>query len=170
MNLLAPVPEPAEVPCILAWAQSHLTTSKGTHFPTLADIYYDTMRISERSRRNRGRFVALTPRTFMLKRLFAQLKPGRSSVETVEAIHKAGITVGIMESLPEALLVPVRDAIARCQPHPPTTWPSELFELVDRSDMNLILTSAKPARPHTAQLLVSGSPHPIHLQYNRFPD
>lgn len=95
----------------------------------------------------------------MLKRLFTQLKPRRSPAETVEAIHKAGITLKVMETLPEALLVPVRDAIARCQPHPPTTWTSELFELVNRSDMNLILTSTKPVRSHTAQILVC--PHYI---------
>lgn len=131
-----------------------MTTSKGIRFPTLADIYYDTMRISERTRRNKDRFAALTPRTYILKRLFTLLKPKRSPVETVEAIHKAGITTKVMETLPEALLVPVRDAISRCQAHPPTTWSSELFELVGRSDMNLVLTAAKPVRSHTTQLLV----------------
>lgn len=149
------MPEPEEVPCVLEWAQSYLTTSKGTKFPTLADIYYDTMRISERSRRNKDRFTALTPRTYIFKRLFTLLKPKRTPAETVEAIHKAGITSKVMESLPEALLVPIRDALSRCQAHPPMTWPSELFELVGRSDMDLILTSAKPVRSHTAQLLVS---------------
>lgn len=142
------------MPCILEWAQSYLTTSQGAHFPTLADVYYDNMRIGERSRRNKDRFAALTPRTYMLKRLFVQLKPRRTPAETVEAIHKAGITLKVMETLPEALLVPVRDAIARCQPRPPTTWGSELYELVNRSDMNLIRTSAKPARSQTAQILV----------------
>ncbi|MBE3047954.1 hypothetical protein IMZ48_36680 [Candidatus Bathyarchaeota archaeon] len=115
------------------------------------------MCISERSRRNKDRFEALTPRTHMFKRLFALLRPRRSPVETVEAIHKAGITGKVMETLPEALLVPVRDAISRCQAHPPTTWSSELFALVNRSDMNLISTSAKPVRSHTTQLLVG--PH-----------
>lgn len=91
----------------------------------------------------------------MLKRLFVQLKPRRSPAETVEAIYKAGITLKVMETLPEALLAPVRDAIARCQPRPPMTWTTELFELVDRSDMNLIRTSGKPARSQTAQILVS---------------
>ena len=117
------------------------------------------MGISERGRRNKDRFAALTPRTYIFKRLFTLLKPKRSPVDTVEAIHKAGITSKVMESLPEALLVPIRDAISQCQAHPPTTWPSELFELVGRSDMNLILTSRKPVRSHAAQLLVFPPSH-----------
>ncbi|CAI4215559.1 unnamed protein product [Parascedosporium putredinis] len=80
------------------------------------------------------------------------LDPSLAS-ETVEAIHRAGITTKVIESLPESLLVPIRDAISRCQPHPPNTWPAELLDLVNRSDMNLVMASTKRLRPYMTQLL-----------------
>lgn len=65
--------------------------------------------------------------------------------ETVEAMHTCKFTRYVLETLPEALAVPMQDFVTLCQPHPPQTWSGNLLELVKRSDISTILSNGAPA-------------------------
>ncbi|KAI0517777.1 hypothetical protein F5B22DRAFT_602350 [Xylaria bambusicola] len=90
----------------------------------------------------------------MFDNLFRRLETHRESpARFVEAMHQSGITNLVLESLPEAILVPLRDAIAQCQPNPPPGWSRGMLELVDRADVNSILLSSTGYRNHSTNVL-----------------
>ncbi|KAK5625630.1 hypothetical protein RRF57_001346 [Xylaria bambusicola] len=96
------------------------------------------------------------PRIKMFDDLFRWLETHRHSpTRFVEAMHQSGITSLILESLPEAMLVPLRDAIAQCQPNPPPGWSTGMLELVDRADVDSILLSSTSHHNHSTNVLVS---------------
>jgi len=80
----------------------------------------------------------------MFERLFASLKTATHRLEAVAAIHHCGFTPQILETLPEAILTPLRDIISTCQPNPPPSWPKELLALVGRTDVSSVLQPTKP--------------------------
>ena len=47
-----------------------------------------------------------------------------------------GIGPNMLETLPEAIAAPFKEAIARCEREPPTAWPSHLLRLVGRDDID----------------------------------
>ncbi|KAK7935849.1 Negative regulator of mitosis [Apiospora marii] len=96
------------------------------------------------------------PRTKVFDRLFHHLKlKGDSPMGFVEAMHDSDITHTLLESLPEAVLVPLQDAIAQCQARPPPGWSKELLALVDRSDVGSVLTITDQQRLNSANLVAS---------------
>ncbi|KAI2603574.1 uncharacterized protein GGS25DRAFT_99221 [Hypoxylon fragiforme] len=98
----------------------------------------------------------IVPRTRMFEDLFKALSlRSRSPVDFVEAMYQSGITSLILESLPEYVLVPLQDAIAQCQPSPPTRWPKGLLELVKRDDMDSVLTRSNTLRVRSSNVLAS---------------
>ncbi|KAI1854967.1 hypothetical protein JX266_001085 [Neoarthrinium moseri] len=96
------------------------------------------------------------PRIKMFGRLFECLrtKP-KSPVDFVEAMYESGITPVTLESLPEAILVPLQDAISQCQARPPPAWPSSLLQLVDRSDVDSVLSPADESHLRSSNLAMS---------------
>lgn len=90
------------------------------------------------------------PRTFMLKTFFSSLTPTTNHVEVVELMNRCGFTVDILETLPEAVLTPLKDAISMCQARPPTAWPKELLSLVHRSDIATMLKRLRPLQVSAA--------------------
>ncbi|EFX03396.1 20S cyclosome subunit [Grosmannia clavigera kw1407] len=72
--------------------------------------------------------------------------------DVVEAMHICGFTAGMLDSLPEGIAAPLRDAVSRCQQHPPPHWDHGLYELVGRGDINTVLKAG---------------PHSIHTSPNR---
>ncbi|KAK8038255.1 Negative regulator of mitosis [Apiospora phragmitis] len=100
--------------------------------------------------------IDVLPRIKMFDRLFHHLKlKGDSPMRFVEAMHDSGITHTFLESLPEAVLVPLQDAIAQCQARPPPGWSKELLALVDRSDVGSVLTITNQQRLNSANLMAS---------------
>ncbi|TGJ84610.1 hypothetical protein E0Z10_g4140 [Xylaria hypoxylon] len=60
------------------------------------------------------------PRIKMFDDLFKKLGSSKESPTCfVEAMHQSGLKSIVLESLPETILVPLRDAITQCQPNPP---------------------------------------------------
>ncbi|ODA75934.1 hypothetical protein RJ55_08575 [Drechmeria coniospora] len=148
LNLKSPIPQPPVRPDVLEWIQSRLVGLRGKPFLTPADIYYASSRLSEAEKLEDRRWDGITPRTLMFKRFFKVVKPKTTAVQMVEAIRDCGITNSVLGTLPEAILAPLQDAIALCQPHPPSEWTHDLLELVKRSDISLILATKR--RPHLA--------------------
>jgi anaphase-promoting complex subunit 1 len=104
-----------------------------------------------------NRWDSIIPRTMMFTRLFASLKSNANAVEIVEAMQKCGFTPYVLETLPEAVLVPLQDAISLCQPHPPKYWPASLLSLVKRGDMSSVLSSHTQKTQALSSILVSVS-------------
>ncbi|KAF2862945.1 hypothetical protein K470DRAFT_242258 [Piedraia hortae CBS 480.64] len=78
----------------------------------------------------------LTPRLCALSRVIAEtagLSVGPAS--TVELMAQAGIDSCVLETLPEAIGAPLKEAAVRCERDPPTTWSPDLLQLVGRNDL-----------------------------------
>lgn len=96
------------------------------------------------------------PRIAIFDQLFTKCNAGsKSPVEFVEAMHESGVTPSVLETLPEAILVPLRDAIVQCQGSPPSTWSQKLLDLVDRSDVAAVFSPSSRPSSHTMNIPVS---------------
>lgn len=85
------------------------------------------------------------------------MQPGWSSAQFVEALSAAGMDSFLLETLPEAVLAPLQEALIECQSEPPTTWSKDLLALVGREDVNVLLTAGQRPRPPLSNLLASHS-------------
>ncbi|KAH8903384.1 hypothetical protein BR93DRAFT_902379 [Coniochaeta sp. PMI_546] len=155
LQAASPILEPPSKYCIYDWIQSGLTSDRITPFLTMADLYttatHDTTKENARTRL----WTSVTPRTLMFAELFQHLKPTRTGREMVEVMFNCGFTPQILETLPEAILAPLQDAIFMCQSEPPITWPSPLLELINRTDVSSMF---KP-RNHIRAANVLASSH-----------
>ncbi|KAM0447757.1 hypothetical protein ACHAO4_008707 [Trichoderma viride] len=153
LRLKSPIPEPPDRPDILEWIQSCFVGLRGQHYVTPADIFYAATQLSEPDNMIDSRWDSILPRTSIFKRFFSLVKPNATAGQMVEAMKDCGLTGHVLETLPEAILIPLQDAIALCQPHPPSSWSDEMLELVKRTDISLILTSSKRPRPAVSNIL-----------------
>lgn len=153
LNLVPPIPEPGVKPDIFEWIQSRLVTQQGS-YPSPAEIHSQTSNISREGNEDDGRWDTILPRTMVLIRFFNALQSNPTAAEMVEAMQAQGFTPAILDSLPEAILVPLQDAISLCQPHPPKGWPDSLLELIKRSDVSSLLASKKTTTRTLTSLLV----------------
>ncbi|KAH6966330.1 hypothetical protein EDB82DRAFT_579922 [Fusarium venenatum] len=153
LNLRPAVPQPPIQPDVISWIQARLTGDRRVSYVTPADIYYAGSQLSEADKSQDRRWEPILPRTLMFKQFFRLLKPTTSAIQMVEAMRDTGITNLVLDNLPEAVLVPLRDAISLCQPHPPTSWSKDLLELVDRRDISLILTPGKRPKTSASKIL-----------------
>lgn len=80
----------------------------------------------------------------MFKQFFSSFTPATTHVEIVELTHRCGFSEEVLETLPEAILTPLKDAISMCQSRPPIAWPKQLLSLVHRSDMAMMLQRYRP--------------------------
>ncbi|GAP90674.1 putative anaphase-promoting complex subunit 1 [Rosellinia necatrix] len=94
------------------------------------------------------------PRIKMFAELFRSLESNKASpARFVEAMHQSGITNVVLESLPEAILVPLQDAITQCQPNPPPGWSTGILELVGRADVDSILSTTNSHHNYSTNVL-----------------
>lgn len=124
--------------------------NKSIVLPTLADVYSAVTLRNVSTENAYRRWSSVMPRTFMLKRFLASFTPSTSHVEVVELMYRCGFTVDVLETLPEAVLTPLKDAIAMCQARPPFSWSKELLALVHRSDIATVLKRHHPQQASTA--------------------
>ncbi|KAK7423197.1 Anaphase-promoting complex subunit 1 [Neonectria magnoliae] len=153
LNLKPAIPQPPVRPDVIGWIQARLVGDRRAYHLTPADVYYASTRLSETEKSQDKRWEPILPRTLMFKQFFRFIKPSTTAPQMVEAMRDSGITTFVLDTLPEAVLVPLQDAISLCQPHPPSSWSRELLELVNRSDINLILDSGKSLKPTSSKIL-----------------
>ncbi|ROT38402.1 hypothetical protein SODALDRAFT_350637 [Sodiomyces alkalinus F11] len=146
---------PALFSDIIEWIRSCLTKGDRSPFPTLRNLYDAGTPAwgHEQQQPPDLRWDPITPRTLMFVRFFDKTGPRSDAVSMVEAMHAAGITKRVLETLPEAILTPLRDVISRCQPRPPASWSKELLHLVGRGDISLILETRKKPRSNLTDIL-----------------
>jgi anaphase-promoting complex subunit 1 len=141
-------------PDVLEWIQLRLTGNRKERYVTALDMFYATARLADGERAHDRRWDEVFPRTFMFKRYFKLIKAHSTAVQMVEIMRHCGITPYVLETLPEAVVVPLRDAISLCQPHPPTGWSTDLLDLVNRSDISLLRKPGQKPRAAIASILV----------------
>lgn len=105
-----------------------------------------------------------------------------SPVIIVETAAKHGFTVEMLETLPEAVAAPFREAVSRCEKEPPTTWPSALLNLIGREDLDIgkkTVMSRKPLNtqqhatitpPKDVQSITNSLDTPLHAVKTREAD
>jgi len=96
----------------------------------------------------------LTPRTLLFVQFFSVMEKGWSSVQFVEALVASGLDSYVLDTLPEAILAPLQEAIVQCQTEPPTDWNKNLLSIIGREDVNMLLTPGQRPRNTNATLLV----------------
>ncbi|KAK2038875.1 hypothetical protein LZ31DRAFT_635127 [Colletotrichum somersetense] len=154
LRLEVPLTQPSGVDFdIFHWIQTCLATGQYHPFLTLANLYHSQTVKADQDHPKDSRWASITPRTLMFKRLFEKLTPKSSPSSMVEAMHSAGISSRVLETLPEAVLTPLKDSISRCQARPPASWPKDLLELVNRGDSSMILAPTKNLQKSGANIL-----------------
>lgn len=147
------LPEPFSCPSIYEWIQDCLTSQTMFPFITLPKL---VVARSGKLPLDFGEWSRLTPRTLLFSRFFSKMRDDWSSAEFVEALSAAGMNSLILETLPEAVLAPLQEAIVQCQARPPTTWNKALLAIVGREDVNMLLTpGSRPRHSLPSALLVS---------------
>ncbi|KAL5354029.1 Anaphase-promoting complex subunit 1 [Pseudogymnoascus australis] len=129
--------QPSLPPSIYDWIEKSLTVETNTPFMTLTDVKNMTYNSDGSIIEQESSFII--PRTSLFKKLFTVVHPSASSIEIVEALYAAGFTTQVLDTLPEALLTPFREALIDCQSHLQVSWGRELLSLVGREDVNMLL-------------------------------
>jgi anaphase-promoting complex subunit 1 len=97
-------------------------------------------------------FARLTPRTQITTTLYTTMAtPGAVDVDVVEKMVQLKVDLAFLQRLPEGVGVPLREAIAKCQEQPPTTWGVELLELIGRKDLRMLIDPAKNRKETTVR-------------------
>lgn len=120
---------------VFHWFEHSLNVGAGERYPTL-DIIANLNSAAVSSKSLHEAATGMTPRIAMLSDILAATAGfSAPATTTVELMARYGITAGEMETLPEAIAVPFRDAISRCEREPPTIWTTELLSLIGRKDL-----------------------------------
>ncbi|KAK0256914.1 Anaphase-promoting complex subunit 1 [Friedmanniomyces endolithicus] len=143
---------------VFQWFELAFTQQSTERYPTLATIAgLDAVNTLSAS------FTAaadgLTPRICALSVLLeatAGLTVGH--VATVELVAKHGLNNEMLETLPQAIAAPFKEAMSHCERDPPTTWQANLFRLVGREDA--LPDSGSKARS-TPSAQISGPAIPV---------
>ncbi|KAM0584446.1 hypothetical protein ACHAP6_007371 [Verticillium nonalfalfae] len=143
---------------VIEWISTNFTGGDRTDFLTLAFARQKGVPDSSRQSPTDTRWGLMTPRTHMFKSFFSKLRARNDAVGIVEAMYSSGIDVRVLETLPEAILTPLRDAIANCQARPPSSWSKDMLKLVSRSDITLMYEPSMKLRQRPFNITA-----PIHI-------
>ncbi|KAI9775770.1 MAG: Anaphase-promoting complex subunit 1 [Geoglossum umbratile] len=131
--------QPFEPPSIYDWLWGCLGKRQQTHFMTLKDIVSPTTRLPgplEGSPSSKSWWATLTPKTAILTELFSYMSSAqRSPIEIVRAMVECGVDGQMLDTFPEGIALPFREAIVCCQEFPPTTSDQRTLELLGRVDL-----------------------------------
>jgi anaphase-promoting complex subunit 1 len=146
---------PSSPPDVYEWIESCLVSRKLSPFVSIADITASRSTLGHQAAPHIEQWSTLTPRTAMFGRFFAKVQPDSLPSHLVEALYDAGIGAQILDTLPESVLVPLRETIVNCQDQPPLTWGQDLLGFVDRDDVNMLLFPEQRKQLAPSSTLVS---------------
>jgi len=148
------IPQLVECSSIYDWIQNCLAARSLVPFLTLPEMVATRSPASRRNAHDLSQWSRLTPRTLMLDRFFSVMQADWSPAKFVEALFTTGVDLFVLETLPEAVLAPLQEAIVQCQNEPPTSWSKDLLAIVGREDVNTLLTPGqRPRHTHTTILV-----------------
>ncbi|KAK0106409.1 Anaphase-promoting complex subunit 1 [Cadophora gregata f. sp. sojae] len=154
------ISEPFECPSIYDWIQGCLRTRSLTPFMTLPELVASHS-TSGAVAPTGDQWSQLTPRTLLFERFFSVIRHDWSPQQIVEALSSAGADQLFLDTLPEAVLAPLQEAIVKSQAGPPATWSKELLSLVGREDIGMLLTPGQ--RPRQVQSTLLAPTHEANL-------
>ena len=140
------------------WFEHSLNVNSSERYPTLDVIAsLDSATVASKISREAARKI--TPKISMLSDMVSSTN-GLSvpPIDMVQLMEEQGLTAEMMETLPEAIAAPFKDAISKCEKNPPTTWPPKLLSLVGRED----LTPQTERRPSSSTKRSPNAPAPPH--------
>lgn len=157
--------EPFNPPDIMQWIVSCVKGKAPDRFTVLQDIVAPTATTPQNSQSSTPRnpfspppappappvqkavFAKLTPRTRVITTLYTTIATaGKTDVDICEKMVELNVTLDSLQSLPEGVQARLREAIARCQEQPPTTWGVTALDLVGRKDLRMLIEPAKGRR------------------------
>ena len=160
-----------EPPSVFGWLERCFNSATPEKFPTISSLFEllsntnpDRTFLNELGKYNERHIDAfstsITPRIVALSRYFERTKghqlPAQRQVETMV---ECGVTMPMLETLPEAASASFKEAIIECRAHPPSTWSTKLLSLVNREE--LTLTEGKATAP-AEPLWLAGAFRDIH--------
>ena len=120
---------------VFHWFERSLNVRSGERYPTL-DVIANLDSATVLSKVFQAKATAITPRIAILSDILTATNGlSASATSTVELMEEHGMSAEMMETLPEAIAAPFRDAISKCEREPPTTWTPDLLTLVGREDL-----------------------------------
>ncbi|KAI9680873.1 MAG: Anaphase-promoting complex subunit 1 [Caeruleum heppii] len=147
ISTLSVPPEPFEPPSIYGWLSECTRSASPKSFMMLRDIVPTSNDSSHPALA--VEWASLTPRSVTLTELFLRIIAFRQCpTAVVEAMAQLRINAEFLESLPEGIAFPLREAIVVCQSNPPTTWSQAELNLIRRDDL---ITLLSPDMPHKEQ-------------------
>jgi anaphase-promoting complex subunit 1 len=150
----SPIAQPFDCPVVYDWIQKCLGSRSLAPFMTLPELVASRSESSSKNARDRDQWIKLTPRTLLFVHFFAAMQIDWTPIQFVEALSSAGANPLILETLPEAILSPLQEAIVRSQTEPPVEWSKELLALVGREDVTVLLTPGQRPNQTQSTLLV----------------
>ncbi|KAI9750215.1 MAG: hypothetical protein M4579_006563 [Chaenotheca gracillima] len=149
MTKVETVEPPFNPPSIYDWVwQCARKESQLESFMTLFKIapVYDGPREDQISQGTgvQGHWTALTPRTPVIIEVFENLAKGQLlPTEIISVLTMARVDSKFLDTLPEGILIPLREAVVNAQANPPTIWSKEALDLAERDDLSVLLSNEK---------------------------
>jgi anaphase-promoting complex subunit 1 len=138
-------PEPFSPPSIFSFLKDSWGPPPASFF-TLLDIVSAADRVPGKGKLWYEAF-RLTPRTLALNGFMSEVNQKSTTVEKTKLLLRWGLTSNIIETFPEGVSAPLYEIIVRSQINPPTSWTSELVELIDRDDLYLSMNTENSMPP-----------------------
>ncbi|KAI7974997.1 hypothetical protein EIK77_006653 [Talaromyces pinophilus] len=127
-------PEPFVPPSIFDHLQGSIVAPPENAFSTLLDVFPGSNRTADKASL-RTEVMGLTPRTLAINGFMSEVHQTPSTVDKVKLLLRWGLTVSVIESLPEGVSAPLFELIVRCQIKPPVSCTAALIGLIDRDDL-----------------------------------
>jgi anaphase-promoting complex subunit 1 len=142
---------PIESPLsIYQWFETILEKKSSAPFASLTDLLAIDIDSSKSNPTLQEYILKITPRTTIISEMVRVTRGlAADPVTTVELMAKTHLSPELLDSFPAAVAAPFKAALAHCEKQPPTTWSTELLQLVGRHDLVLI-TSGRAAPAHQA--------------------
>ncbi|KAJ9620924.1 Anaphase-promoting complex subunit 1 [Taxawa tesnikishii (nom. ined.)] len=126
-------------PVLFEWLENAWQSKPASPYLTLDDVANIGAGTTENLRRSRAS-ARLLPRISALQQFISRFHASNTSSDVVECIVQCGLKDKMMETFPEAVMAPMREAISRCQGNPPTKWEPDLLQLIGREDLKGVTT------------------------------
>ena len=130
-------PEPFPPPSILQFVESNQLKRDSMPITSLLDVASTPEAKRGSTERAAKRLLELTPRTTALTSLLGSQRD-RTSEEQVAQMASSRLNLEYLETLPEGIAAPFREAIATCQAQPSTSWDADKLKIIGRSDLAML--------------------------------